>query len=376
MKTKWGLFLAGMIFLILVISGCAPVTATPFCSTALLQAPVLTGPTAGEVVSSLSPSLTWSYPDPICNPQVYTINLRSGPLFTDNIGGSVGNSTTSWSPTSPLQPGKEYVWDVRASDGANSGPSSETRYFFTGSQCDAQALKAPVLLQPADGSFVTQLSPSLIWDYQDSCLAQGYRVYLSSESADLSGSTGGPSARWVPSVALKDCTVYSWHVAPLNASMPGPASKIFTFTTRANGTCPTATQVPPTPTPTLSPLITFIPNINANCRSGPGPIYNAVQIAMKGQSYQINGRNGDNTWYQLQFSKTAVCWVMANSGTPSRDTAGMQELLPPPTPTPTIAPPPTAIVPINCSLYTDQSSCEANSCTWMSLLNSCVKMGH
>ena len=81
-----------------------------------------TGPAMWSVVGSLEPSLTWSYPNASCNPQGYAIDLRTGPLFTDHLGGGTGNPSTSWGPGSPLQPGKEYEWLVQAINGTTLGP--------------------------------------------------------------------------------------------------------------------------------------------------------------------------------------------------------------------------------------------------------------
>jgi imidazolonepropionase len=147
-----------------------------------------------SVVGSLSPSLTWSYPNASCNPQGYAIDLRTGPLFTDHLGGGTGNPSTSWGPGSPLQPGKEYEWLVQAINGTTMGPPAGYDYFFTGPMCDTAALVAATPLQPANGAIVNNLDPSLIWLYPDACLPQGYRVDLSTDPSfadtSLSGGTG------------------------------------------------------------------------------------------------------------------------------------------------------------------------------------------
>jgi len=186
MKTKGYFVLAGAILLLLASSGCSlpmPTPGLPTCPTAGLQAPVLTGPAMWSVVASLEPSLTWSYPDPACNPQGYAIDLRTGPLFTDHLGGGTGNPSTSWGPGSPLQPGKEYEWGVQAINGTTLGPPAGYDYFFTGPMCDTAALAAPNLLQPANGAIINELDPSLIWQYPDACLPQGYRVVVPARHA-------------------------------------------------------------------------------------------------------------------------------------------------------------------------------------------------
>ena len=162
MKTKGYFVLAGVFFLLLASSGCSlPMTPTglPTCPTAGLVAPVLTGPAMWSVVGSLEPSLSWSYPNASCNPQGYAIDLRTGPLFSDSLGGGTGNPSTSWGPGSPLPPGKEYEWAVQAINGTTLGPIAGFNYFFTGPMCATAALAASTPLQPANGAIINRTGP-------------------------------------------------------------------------------------------------------------------------------------------------------------------------------------------------------------------------
>ena len=380
MKSKWLFVLAGASILILTLSSCGDGSGSggggggggggtpPTCPTTDLQAPILTGPAMWSVVDSLSPSLTWSYPDATCNPQGYAIDLATGPFFTDDLGGGTGNPSTSWSPGSPLQPGKEYAWGVQAINGTTLGPYAGFSYFFTGPMCNTDALMAPTLLEPAYNAVVTELEPTLIWQYPDPCLPQGYRVDLSTDitfaDTSLSGGTGNPSTRWGPGTPLADCTVYFWKITPVNGSTLGPASGIFAFSIDISGTCPTPTPVGPTPTPV--PFV-FTPNINTNCLSGPDTIFPTLEIALTGQPYLLDGRNLENTWFRILHSVSRVCWVPASSGVVSGDTLGLRVLISPPTPTP-----PT------CSTYTNEESCTAQpACKWVPAIThaggDCVK---
>jgi len=371
MKSKWCFVLAGAMILFLALSGCVPSGGTPTCSTASLQAPSLTGPPMWSVVNSLSPSLNWTYPDPGCNPQGYAIDLMTGPFFTDDLGGGTGNPSTSWSPGSPLQPGKEYAWGVQAINGTTLGPYAGRSYFFTGPMCETSALNAPALLQPANGAVVSELNPTLIWHYPDPCVPQGYRIDLSTDytfaDTSLSGGTGNPSTRWGPGDPLADCTVYFWKVAPINEITLGPASGIFSFTTDVHGTCPTPTPAGPTPVgptpvgptpvgPTPAGFV-FIPNINSYCRFGPDPSFPWLEIAMNGQPYLLDGRNLNNDWFRIMITPSRGCWVPAGAGTPSGDTFNLRVLADVPTVTPT---------PVSfCSSFTDTKSCDAQpACEW------------
>ena len=395
MKTKGYFFLVGTIFLLLATSGCflpMPTAGLPTCPTAGLQAPVLTGPAMWSVVASLSPSLSWSYPNASCNPQGYAIDLRTGPLFSDHLGGGTGNPSTSWGPGSPLQPGREYEWAVQAINGTTLGPIAGFNYFFTGPMCDTAALAASSLLQPANGAVINELDPSLIWQYPDACLPQGYRVDLSTDptfaDTSLSGGTGNPSTRWGPANPLANCTTYYWKITPINDTTLGPASGVFSFTTQAPGICPKPAPIGPNPiiilaTDTLTPTLTstpsptpsaffFIPNINANCRSGPDPVFAILDVALKGTSYQMDGRNQDGSWYRIMLTPIQGCWVPSTTGTPSANTAGLRVLLVPSMPTPV---PPTATL-LACTSITNERTCVAHpGCGWKISLNgagSCV----
>jgi hypothetical protein len=384
MKTKGYFVLAGTIFLLLVSSGCSfpmPTPGLPTCPTASLQAPVLTSPAMWSVVASVSPSLTWSYPNASCNPQGYAIDLRTGPLFTDHLGGGTGNPSTSWGPGSPLQPGREYEWLVQAINGTTLGPPAGYDYFFTGPMCNTAALAASTLLQPANGAIINELDPTLIWQYPDACLPQGYRVDLSTDpifaDTSLSGGTGNPSTRWGPANPLANCTVYYWKITPINDTTLGPASGVFSFTTQAPGICPKPVPVIQNPivilaTPTLTPTQTasptptpsaffFIPNTNANCRNGPDPVFGILDVALKGQSYLMDGRNLENSWYRIMLTPNQGCWVPSTSGTPSGNPAGLRVLLVPTMPTPV---PPTATQAV-CSKVTNARTCNAQpGCGW------------
>jgi hypothetical protein len=107
--------------------------------------------------------------------------------------------------------------------------------------CATEALIAPALVDPADGSEVGTLNPSLHWIYPDDCAPEGYRIDLSTDptftDTSLSGGTGNPSTTWGPGEPLEDCTTYFWRVAPINDITLGPFSGAYTFRTNVTGAC-------------------------------------------------------------------------------------------------------------------------------------------
>ncbi len=226
----------------LFFSGCnlpqptpSPTAGLPICDTANLQAVIQTGPDDGAVVNTLTPVLTWQYPDPNCTPEGYRIDLYTGPFFNDDLGGGTGNPSTSWTPASPLQPATEYGWKVRPINGTTLGPVAGWHYFFTGPMCDdPHALVAPVLLAPANGAIYDDLRDAgLIWDYPEDCLPEGYRIDVSPDpdfnDTSLSGGTGSPSTRWGVGRPLTPCQTYYWRVAAVIGSTLGPYSDTRTF---------------------------------------------------------------------------------------------------------------------------------------------------
>ncbi len=121
-----------------------------------------------------------------------------------------------------------------------------------------------------------------------------------------------------------------------------------------------------TATPTLIPTLVsgyfFNPAINVNCHAGPGLFYGVVDVAGKGNSYPLDGRNVAGDWFRIMLTPNRGCWVMANTGSAYGDISKLRVLISPPTPTLT----PTATrVPVNCTAFTTRNSCiSAPVCVW------------
>jgi predicted outer membrane repeat protein len=157
-------------------------------------------------------------------------------------------------------------------------------------------------------------------------------------------------------VAKNDIGAYEFDPSappPTLAATPTPASPSYTATPT-----PASPSYTTTPTPTS---LYFIPNANVNCHSGPDTIFPTLDIALKGQSYLINGRNYDNNWYYLKLSDSMYCYVLATTGIASGDTSKVRVMLPIPTPTFT----PTPVGSVNCGQYLVATSCQAvKVCKW------------
>jgi hypothetical protein len=366
---KFKLLAAVLILSFLVIApGCGPST-PPTCTLGQLQKPYLLYPTMWETVWSWQPTLVWTYPAgpygeypspyyygaEACIPENYRVTLRTGPFFTDNLGGDTASAGGSWVPPTVLQPGTEYAWAIQPLVGGVPGPIAGYRYFFTGPTCDTAALVAPNLLEPSNGAVIDDNWPTLIWDYPEDCAPEGYRIDLSTTSdfsdTSLSGGTGNPSTRWAAGHPLDNCATYYWKVAPINDTTLGPASVTYHFRIQNPGTLCVFTW----------PIYKVL--MNASCRYGPGLDYNIMDYLVAGDERQAEGRNEDGSWLLLRLDANRRCWIAANLGELNDDplVLPVEKYDPLPLPGPTDTPTP---VP-SCSSYQDEKSCENYGCLWI-----------
>ncbi len=125
-------------------------------------------------------------------------------------------------------------------------------------------------------------------------------------------------------------------LAPPETSLPTLALPRETPTVTPTATVP--------PTSTLGPPL-FTTTTNANCRTGPGLVYDIVRVVMAGTSEPIVGRDAASTWWVIQGG--VRCWISNVTGTASGDLSEVPVIPAPPTPTPsptatsTITPTPT-----------------------------------
>lgn len=124
---------------------------------------------------------------------------------------------------------------------------------------------------------------------------------------------------------------------------------------------PTGTAIPPTstPTPSATPTPTYTPSpsstptpsltptpvepwatftTNANCRRGPGTVYEVLNDFGPGTRLRITGREPSLSWYQLDGGGYS-CW--SASSVITVENAELAPYVPTPPPPPTITPTPT-----------------------------------
>jgi hypothetical protein len=295
-----------------LLMSCSP--ATP-CAPAALGAPGNLSP-ANKAIAPLTPSLHWEYPSSAPSPYPYPagatgcsftgyqVHLVSSVDLTIEHGGTVGASTTSFAPGTPLQPATLYFWEVRVLTVGGTGPWSGWRAFYTGPVCETSSLAAPILYSPS--GVIHDVWPTLNWAYPgSSCLPQGYRIDLSTSASfadtSLSGGTGNPSTSWAPAHELNTCTDYYWRVAAINDITLGPFSSTNSFRIVPEGTiC----------------VVYFVPASLANCRVGPGTLYPLVTTVNRGDELPVLGRHQtqDGTWFDLRTKNNLECWVADVTG--------------------------------------------------------------
>jgi hypothetical protein len=105
---------------------------------------------------------------------------------------------------------------------------------------------------------------------------------------------------------------------------------------------------------------------NANCRKGPGSVFEAIDAYPAGQSLVTDGRNEDVPWWwQVQMPNSKKhCWISSVAGMPQGDFNQLRVTKGPPAPVPSAGP-------VNCKGYSDQNSCIAAGCSWNPNLKAC-----
>ncbi len=360
------------------------------CAISDLGAPGDLSPAAREVVS-LTPSLTWNYPHSGPSPYPYPAGSTGCALssyqirvvLAGNESADYGGTSINqyFTPASPLMPAKLYFWEVRAQSLLANGPWSGYRAFYTGPVCDAVSLGVPYLRHPAEGETVAELTPGFSWANSSPCLPDSYHIELSTDPAfsyiSQSGDTADRRTNWTPATPLANCTTYHWRAASRVGAALSAFSPVRSFNV-AVAFCspvlvipslvvPPLTLVPP-PSPQTEPA--FVTSKNANCRAGPSQVYEPLTSVLAGETFPVEGKNEEGSWFYVLLPGRNRCWISAATGT----LIGDPDLIPiiydlPPAP---------VISPYSaCHDYPDASTCKLDpgnfgKCSWDIKLKKCV----
>ncbi len=376
----------------LLLAACNMPGSLPTCPTESLLPPVLVSPLNDGSVSSLTPTLTWAYPDSGCNPEGYRIDLSLAEDFADtSLSGGTGNPSTTWSPGSDLENCQVYHWRVAAINGTTLGTFSTAQTF----RVDLAGACPPVAPPPSAAI------GGIVW--HDLCalpaegplpnpLPAGCVAVAGGAQANGIRETGEPGIPGVevrlhfgscadPVVATQTSgsfgeyifdgiLAFGAHCVSIDAQsginqsilMPGvwtspsgtsgllavananleSGSNIqqdfgwdFALLPPAAAVVPTtavATIAAPPTTPPLSEG--FNVTVGANCRQGPGTVYDVITAFLPGTALRVVGRTEDSTWWRVEFSTNNNCWISAVTGQFVGNAAAIPVVAAPPTPTP------------------------------------------
>jgi len=131
--------------------------------------------------------------------------------------------------------------------------------------------------------------------------------------------------------AVSVVTIGSVTETPTNTPNPIITETPISTVTPTFTATPTTTLAPPT---ACVPMVTFVQN--ANCRSGPGTVYEVYTSFLEGQTTPIEGRNEDGTWGWLKIINSSDhCWSSASTFSISCDSGALPVIAAPPPPTET-----------------------------------------
>ena len=130
-----------------------------------------------------------------------------------------------------------------------------------------------------------------------------------------------------------------------------PETEVPAAEDRAGTTIATLAAPTSLPSETASPTTTatatatvfaarFTTDVDANCRGGPGTVYDIVSWLPSGTTVEIAGKDSTGTWWYVEHDPP--CWVSSITGRAEGDLSGVPLRAAPPTPTPTYTPTPTS----------------------------------
>jgi hypothetical protein len=266
-----------------VAAATAPVALTP--GSAVLPGPVVTTPL---------PTFTWTAAtgSAITGYQINIFDITTSTLESELVGASVTSDTLD----TPLAPGNNYIWNVRAVDGTASGPPSNYLSFQTAA---AAALPAPVATSPgssvAPGSAVTTLTPTFSWNAVTGAALTGYQINIFNVTTStlVSAVVGASVTSYTPTTPLSAGGSYVWNVRALDGTTSGPPSAYRYFQTPAVVTLPA--PVATSPGSSASPgavLTTFTPTFTWQAVTGvsfTGYQVNIYNVTTKALTTQVVG---------------------------------------------------------------------------------------
>jgi hypothetical protein len=187
-------------------------------------APSLVIPVNNSNICSLAPLLDW---DSVSSVSTFRIRISDDSTFATTVI-DINNLNVSvyQVPLGILQNNIKYYWRVNAANSCVTSPWSQTWNFFV-----YPTPVAPILIAPANNSYINDLVPLFDWDSVVS--ANSFRIEVSADSnfattiIDTSGLI--VSNYRAPAGRLQNTVKYYWKVNASNSFVSSPWSQIWNF---------------------------------------------------------------------------------------------------------------------------------------------------
>ncbi|HWP59715.1 MAG TPA: S8 family peptidase, partial [Candidatus Acidoferrales bacterium] len=186
--------------------------------------PLLSAPANGATAVSTAPTFTWSAVSGATSYRIMVATSQAalpvGPWVNICSGCAINttSTSTSFTPTAPLNRGALYYWQVKAHGSSGQPGTWSTQWSFT----TDPILQAPTLSAPANNATAVSTKPTFTWSAVSG--AGGYRIMVALSQAALptdplatecagcviNASTSGTS--FTAAAALAINTVYFWQV--------------------------------------------------------------------------------------------------------------------------------------------------------------------
>jgi len=195
-------------------------------------APTLTSPADGITTGDTSPTFLW---EAVSTASKYKIDIADDSGFTNVIYSYplTGDLTTTSHTIGTDLPDGTYYWHVKAIDAAdNEGNWSSSRSFVV----DTTIPPPPTLSSPANGSTITDATPTFAWTAVSG--ATSYTIEYSTSATFASSVTASATTTsyTVPGTAALSNTTYYWRVSSNLA--PTQFSGVWSVTINAEATEP------------------------------------------------------------------------------------------------------------------------------------------
>lgn len=250
--------------------------------------PILLTPLNNSIFISQTPLLDWSSVSGV----TYNLQVSTNSGFTNNIVNLSGLTGSEYQvPSGLLQINTTYYWQVSCSNSNGTGIWSEIFNFTT-----LGVPNVPLLLNPANGSSVPTLLPTLNWNVVTGADTYGLQIStnigFTTTVINLSGLTA--SQYQLASDTLQYNTVYYWRVNAENMYGTGAWSTPWNFSTQG------ALMAPILNSPVNgSSILSFIPLLDWNDLSGAVSYTVQVSLSNSFSSFVVNQSGISNSSYQI-----------------------------------------------------------------------------